>query len=208
MGGSRARVAILATEGVERIELEQPRDALRKAGYDAVLVSDRRDEVPTFDHLDRATTEQVDRDLSSTIPEEFDALMLPGGVANPDRLRRDARAVAFVRHFFDADKPVAAICHAPWLILEAGAARGRSLTSWPSLRTDLLNAGASWDDREVVRDGNLVTSRGPDDLPAFCRAMLELFDLQPSAQRSSLDDALEDSYPASDPVSSGPSTPG
>jgi protease I len=207
MEGSRARVAILATEGVERVELEQPRDALRDAGFEAVLVSDRCDKVRTFDHLDRATTEPVDRDLASTSAEEYDALMLPGGVANPDRLRRDARAVAFVRHFFDADKPVAAICHAPWLIIESGAARGRSVTSWPSLRTDLVNAGASWDDREVVRDGNLVTSRGPDDLPAFCAAMLELFRLQPSAQpQGGLDEALEDSHPASDPVSAGPST--
>jgi protease I len=131
--------------------------------------------VQAFNHLDKGDTFEVDQTVEDADPEAFGALVLPGGVANPDALRMDEDAVEFVRAFFDADKPVAAICHAPWLLAEAGVARGRRLTSWPSLRTDLRNAGAEWVDEEVVVDGNLVTSRKPDDLPAFTAELTELF---------------------------------
>jgi protease I len=173
---SGLRVAFLvAGEGVEQVELTEPWDAVLDAGGQPVLVSPGGGKVQAFNHLDKGDTFEVDQTVEDADPEAFGALVLPGGVANPDALRMDEDAVEFVRAFFDADKPVAAICHAPWLLAEAGVARGRRLTSWPSLRTDLRNAGAEWVDEEVVVDGNLVTSRKPDDLPAYTAELTELF---------------------------------
>ncbi len=173
---SRQRVAFLvAPEGIERVELEEPWQALADAGHEPVLISTTSGEAQTFDHLDRAGSQQIDRTVADTTPEEYAALVLPGGVANPDALRTDADAVSFVRAFMESAKPVAAICHAPWTLAEAGALQGRKLTSWPSLQTDLRNAGASWVDEQVVTDHGLVTSRKPDDIPAFCRKMIEEF---------------------------------
>lgn len=195
-------VAMLATDGVERVELVEPRAALVAAGIDVALVSDHA-AVETFDHLDRAESEIADAQLGDVSADAFDALVLPGGVANPDALRRDPAAVAFVKAFFTADKPVAAICHAPWLLIEADAVRGRSVTSWPSLKTDLTNAGASWSDAPVVRDGNLITSRNPGDLPDFSAALIAL--LTQASRQSAQDEALDESFPASDPPAySGP----
>jgi protease I len=170
------RVAFLvASEGVEQVELTDPWDAVEQAGGEPVLVSLDYGTVQAFDHLDKADTFEVDQSVADADVETFAALVLPGGVANPDALRMDEDAVEFVKAFFDADKPVAAICHALWMLVEAGVARGRRVTSWPSLQTDLRNAGADWVDEEVVVDGNLVTSRKPDDLPAFSAELLELF---------------------------------
>ena len=170
------RIAFLmAGEGVEQVELTEPWDAVRAAGGEPVLVSPEAGKIQAFDHLDKADTFDVDQTLAETDPELFAGLVLPGGVANPDALRMDEDAVEFVKAFFDADKPVAAICHAPWVLAEAGVVRGRRLTSWPSLQTDLRNAGADWVDEEVVVEGNLVTSRKPDDLPAFVAALTDLF---------------------------------
>ena len=170
-----ARVAILFCDGVERSELTEPLDALRQAGARVDLVSTERGEVQMFEHLDKAETIMADRAVGEVDASEYDGLMLPGGVANPDRLRMEPAAVEFVRAFFDQHKPVAAICHAPWTLVEADVVRGRTVTSWPSLRTDLRHAGASWVDEEVRVDGELVTSRKPDDLPAFCAQMVDTF---------------------------------
>ena len=168
------RVAFLvAKEGIERVELTDPWKAVTDSGARAVLLSPEAGEVQTFDHLDKAETRPVDQTVSSASVDDFDALVLPGGVANPDALRTDADAVAFVRDFVASGKPVAAICHAPWTLLEADVVSGRTVTSWPSLQTDLRNAGAEWVDEQVVQDGNLITSRNPDDLPAFTSALLE-----------------------------------
>lgn len=168
------RVAFLtASEGVERVELTHPWEAVEDAGADPVLISTRPGEVRTFDHLDPAGERKVDRTVADSSVEDFDALVLPGGVANPDALRTDEDAVAFVRDFVASGKPVAAICHAGWMLAEAGVADGRRVTSWPSLRTDLTNAGATWVDEPLVTDGNLITSRKPDDLPGFTNALLE-----------------------------------
>jgi protease I len=169
------RVAVLATDGVEQVELERPWQALEEAGAQPDLVSLEGGSITAFDHIDKADTKKVDAVVSSADPDEYAALVLPGGVINGDFVRADADAVAFVRAFFDAGKPVAAICHAPWVLAEADVLRGRRMTSWPSLQTDLRNAGATWVDEEVVVDGNLVTSRKPDDLDAFTAAMVELF---------------------------------
>ena len=169
------RIAILFTDGVERVELTKPLEALRSAGADVDLVSLEEGDVQTFDHLDQSETVRADRAVDSARPGDYDALVLPGGVANPDTLRTDTDAVSFVRGFFDEGKPVAAICHGPWTLIEADVVHGRTLTSWPSLQTDLRNAGASWVDEEVHVDGSLVTSRNPDDLPAFCSAMVDVF---------------------------------
>jgi protease I len=169
-------IAILvAPEGIEQVELTEPRKALDEAGATTELLSTQSGEVQAFNHLDKADTFPVDRVVADASPGDYDALMLPGGVANPDFLRTDADAVAFVRGFFDAEKPVAAICHAPWTLIEAGAAKGRTLTSWPSLQTDVRNAGGTWVDEEVVVDQRLVTSRKPDDIPAFNARMIEEF---------------------------------
>ena len=166
------RIAVLcAPEGTEQIELSSPRQAIEHAGGTTHLVSTQNGEIQAFEHLDRANTFPVDAVVSQVSPDDYDALVLPGGVANPDLLRMDADAVAFVRGFFDAGKPVAAICHAPWSLIEAGVVDGRRMTSFPSLQTDLRNAGATWVDEEVVvcdqGDNTLVTSRKPDDLDAF-----------------------------------------
>jgi protease I len=167
------RVAILATDGYEQVELERPREALREAGALVQVVSPKPDRIRAWDTDHWSHEIDVDLPLTRARPEDFDALMLPGGVMNPDKLRMIPEAVDFVRSFFDQGKPVAAICHASWLLIEARVVRGRTLTSWPSLRTDVENAGADWVDREVVVDGGLVTSRKPDDIPAFSRAIVD-----------------------------------
>ncbi|MFL6154618.1 MAG: type 1 glutamine amidotransferase domain-containing protein [Marmoricola sp.] len=168
------RVAFLtAAEGIERVELTHPWDAVLSAGATADLLSTEAGEVQTYDHLDKAEKRTVDRRVSEADVSEYDGLVLPGGVANPDALRTDEDAVEFIRAFVASGKPVAAICHAGWLLAEADVARGRRVTSWPSLETDLRNAGAEWLDEPLVTDGNLITSRKPDDLPGFTNAFLE-----------------------------------
>lgn len=173
-GKAHKTVAFLvATEGIERVELTEPWDAVRDAGHTAVLVSTEGGEVQTFDHLDKAETRPVDEVVADVDVASYDALVLPGGVANPDALRTNGDAVSFVRDFVASGKPVAAICHASWTLVEADAVKGRRLTSWPSLQTDIRNAGGEWVDDKLVVDGNLITSRNPDDLPAFISALLE-----------------------------------
>lgn len=168
------RIAILATDGVERVELESPRDALHDAGAETELLSLQEGEIQARNNdLDSAGTFTVGRVVEGASADDYDALLLPGGTVNPDKLRLDGAAVAFVRAFVESGKPVAAICHGPWTLVEAGVVNGRTLTSYPSLRTDLRNAGATVVDEEVVVDGNLISSRSPDDLPAFCRVIVE-----------------------------------
>ena len=168
------KIAFLtAAEGIEKVELTDPWAAVSDAGYQPVLISPEDGKVQLFEHLDKADTQAVDVTVAEASVDDYDALVLPGGVANPDALRMDAEAVAFVREFVESGKPVAAICHAPWTLVEAGVLRGRRLTSWPSLQTDVRNAGGDWVDEPVVVDGNLITSRKPDDLPAFNGALLE-----------------------------------
>jgi protease I len=170
------RVAILATDGVERVELEQPRSALHDAGAQTDLLSLHGGEIQARNNdLDPAGTFGVDGLVADAAVDDYEALLLPGGTVNPDRLRMDRAAVGFVRDFVGSGKPVATICHGPWTLLEAGVVRGRTITSFPSLRTDLRNAGANVVDQEVARDGTIVTSRSPKDLPAFCSAIVELF---------------------------------
>ncbi|GGK98704.1 type 1 glutamine amidotransferase domain-containing protein [Mangrovihabitans endophyticus] len=167
------RVAFLATDGVEEVEYTEPRKAVEAAGGTAELVSIKTGEIQAVNHMDKSRTYPVDKQVKDANADQYDALVLPGGVANPDFLRTDPDAVRFVRDFVNAGKPVAAICHGPWTLVEAGVVDGRTLTSWPSLRTDLANAGATWVDERVHVDRGLVTSRKPDDLPAFCAAMLD-----------------------------------
>jgi protease I len=169
------KVAFLAAEGFEQAELIEPRKALDAAGAQTRVVSPAKGEVQGWKHFDKGEKVRVDVPLEQANADDFDALMLPGGVANPDQLRTMPKAVEFVRAFFAAGKPVAAICHAPWTLIEAGVVQGRTVTSWPSLKTDLMNAGARWVDEEVVTDNGLVTSRKPDDIPAFNRKMIEEF---------------------------------
>lgn len=169
------KVAILVTDGFEQSELMEPRKALDEAGAKTQVVSPAGKKVKGWNHKEWGNDVPVDVPLESANAEQFDALLLPGGVMNPDQLRMNPQAVAFVKHFADAGKPVAAICHGPWTLIEAGAVRGRTLTSWPSLKTDLKNAGANWVDKEVVNDRGLVSSRKPDDIPAFNREMIRLF---------------------------------
>lgn len=169
------RVAVLATDGFEQLELTEPVRALRAANAQVTVIAPRPGEIQGMTHHDKAEKIGVDRTLAEATPDDFDALVLPGGVANPDELRTIREAVAFVQAFAAAGKPIAAICHAPWTLIEADAVRGRRMTSWPSLRTDLRNAGALWEDAAVVVDGALVTSRKPDDLRDFCREMLHVF---------------------------------
>jgi len=172
---SGKRVAILATDGVEQAELTEPRQALKDAGARPMVVSPKDGAIKAWQHDHWGDEIPVDVRLADARADDFDALMLPGGVMNPDHLRMDASAVQFVKDFFAAGKPVAAICHGPWLLVEAGVVKGRTLTSWPSLQTDIRNAGGDWVDREVVTDEGLVTSRKPDDIPAFNRKMIEEF---------------------------------
>lgn len=170
------RVAILAADMFEQVEMTEPRKALQQAGAQTVLVSPSEGQVQGAKHYDKADRFPVDMPLERANANDFDALMLPGGVANPDQLRMNKKAVQFVRAFFDAGKPVAAICHAPWTLVEADVLRGRRITSWPSLQTDIRNAGGEWVDEPSVTDQNLTTSRKPDDIPKFNEAMLHLFE--------------------------------
>jgi protease I len=166
---------LVAGEGTEQIELTEPWKAVEQAGGTPELLSLESGEIQAFNHLDKADTFKVDRVVSEASATDYDALVLPGGVANPDFLRADEDAVRFVREFFEQAKPVAAICHGPWTLVEAGVLRGRTITSWPSLQTDIRNAGGNWVDEEVVTDHGLVSSRKPDDLPAFCAKIVEEF---------------------------------
>jgi protease I len=169
------KVAFLATDGVEEVELVEPRKAVEQAGAETVIVSLNSGEIQAFNHLDPGDKIKVDVTVGGADAAQFDALVLPGGVANPDMLRGDQDAVRFVKAFFDQDKPVGVICHGPWTLVEADVVRGRTLTSWPTLQTDLRNAGAEWVDEEVHVDGRLVSSRKPDDLPSFNQKVIEVF---------------------------------
>jgi deglycase len=169
------RVAILAADMFERVELEKPRKALLDAGAEVDIVSIHPGEIQGFDHFEPAAKVKVDRTVEEVSADDYDALMVPGGVGNPDQLRGDENAVQLVRDFFEQGKPAAVICHGPWVLVEAGVVRGRRLTSWPTLQTDIRNAGGDWVDSEVVVDQGLVTSRKPDDIPAFNEKMLEEF---------------------------------
>jgi protease I len=168
------RVAFIATDGVEQIELTEPWKAVEEAGGRPVLIAPKPGQIQGFDHQDRGRTFPVDATFDSVNPTDFDGLVIPGGVRGPDRLRMDQSAVKFVQGFFDQDLPVAAICHGPWMLVEADAVRGRTVTSWPSLQTDIRNAGGTWVDRPLAVDGKVITSRKPDDLEAFCPAVVEL----------------------------------
>jgi protease I len=169
------RIAFLATDGVEQVELTDPWEAVEQAGAEPVLVSPKEGKIQGFEHLDKGKTFEVDKAVADTSADDYDGLVLPGGVANPDQLRMDEKAVAFVRSFVESGKPVGVICHGPWTLVEADVVRGRTLTSFPSVKTDLENAGATWVDKEVVVDNGLVSSRDPDDLPAFCKKIVEEF---------------------------------
>jgi protease I len=195
-GVSGRKIAFLATDGVEQRELAEPWDALSRAGAVLHLVSVRTGEIQAVSGDEPASRFTVDRLITEVRAGDYDGLVLPGGVANPDRLRMNRDVVAFVRAFMDADKPVAAICHGPWLLVEADAVRGRSLTSWPSLQTDIRNAGGLWVDRAVETDQHLVTSRKPDDLPTFNAKVLQLFTAAIDERRQ--DFVVEQSFPASD----------
>jgi protease I len=184
------RVAIVAADMVERVELIEPRKALQDAGAETDLISLKPGEIKTFNHFAPAESEKVDRAVEEVDASEYDALMIPGGVGNPDQLRGDENMVAFVRDFFEQGKPVAAICHAPWVLIDAGVVRGRTMTSWPTVGTDLRNAGANWVDKEVVVDGGLVTSRKPDDIPAFNKKMIEEFVEGKHAKQAQSEQAL------------------
>jgi protease I len=192
------KVAFLATDGVEEVELTAPWNVLKQAGADVVLVSDKPGVIQAMNHDVKGGTFHVDVEVSKVTARDFDALVLPGGVSNPDKLRTNTEAVNFVREFMELDKPVAAICHGPWLLVEADAVRGRTITSWPSLKTDVENAGGAWVDRPVEVDQKLLTSRKPDDLPAFCLKLVEL--LADAIDERRLDKMVEQSFPASDPL--------
>jgi deglycase len=167
------RIAFLATDMVEQVELTEPWKAVEEAGGTPELVSLEEGEIQGFNHYDKADTFEVDRTVEEASADEYDGLVLPGGVGNPDTLRTDENAVGFVRDFVESGKPVAVICHGPWTLVEADVVRDRTLTSWPSVKTDIENAGGNWVDKEVVQDGNLTSSRKPDDLPAFCKTLVE-----------------------------------
>ncbi|MGV9010165.1 type 1 glutamine amidotransferase domain-containing protein [Brevundimonas sp.] len=168
-------IAILATDGFEQVELTKPVEALSAAGAKIVIVSLESGDIQGFDHHDKGDKTSVDITVAEANASAFDGLLLPGGVISPDALRMDEGAVAFVKAFGDAGKPIAAICHGPWTLIDAGLVEGRRITSWPSLKADLANAGAQWVDEEVVVDSGLVTSRSPDDIPAFCKAAIKAF---------------------------------
>jgi protease I len=169
------KIAILVADGFEQVEMTEPRKALQEAGAQTTLISPAQGQVKAFQHDNPGDTFPVDLALDQADPSDFDGLLLPGGVANPDKLRVIPKAVQFAKAFFDAGKPVAAICHGPWLLVEADEVRGKTVTSWPSLQTDIRNAGGSWVDQEVVTHGGLTTSRKPDDIPAFNKKMVEEF---------------------------------
>jgi protease I len=192
------RVAFLATDGVEEVELTAPWNALKQAGADVLLVSEKSGEIQGMNHDVKANKFHVDVEVAAVSARDYDALVLPGGVANPDKLRTNDLAVKFVREFMELDKPVAAICHGPWLLVEADAVRGRTITSWPSLETDVRNAGGAWVDKQVQVDQKLLTSRKPDDLPAFCAKLVEL--LSSAIDERRLDKMVEQTFPASDPL--------
>ena len=192
------RVAILATDGVEQVELEEPRKALDEAGALTHLIALEEGSIQAMNHDEKGARIPVDRTIADARPSEYDALLLPGGVANPDHLRMDQRAVQFVREFMLSEKPVAAICHAPWMLVEANAVAGRTLTSWPSLQTDIRNAGGEWVDEKVRVDDRLITSRKPADLPEFCQAIVKEFASAIDVTER-LDLVGEQSFPASDP---------
>ncbi len=174
-------IAILATDGFEQSELMKPRKALEEAGAKTQVVSPARNKIKGWEKKDWGEEVPVDVTLDSADPAQYDALLLPGGVMNPDQLRMNPDAVRFVKHFLEHAKPVAAICHGPWMLVEAGAAKGRTITSWPSLKTDIRNAGGTWVDEEVVLSNGVVTSRKPDDIPAFNKQMIDLFAKSASA---------------------------
>lgn len=176
------KVAVLATDGFEQVELEKPVEALKAAGAEVEVVSPKAGDIQGFQHHDKGDKVHVDRELAHANAEDYDAIVLPGGVINPDALRLEPRAIDFIRSFAQAAKPIAAICHGPWTLINAEAVEGRRMTSWPSLEADLRNAGAEWVDEEVVVDQGLVTSRKPDDLPAFCAKMVEEFAEGPHAR--------------------------
>jgi protease I len=169
------RIAIIAADMVEQVELVEPRKALDESGAQTELISIKPGQIRGFNHFDPADTFKVDRTAEEVDASDYDGLMIPGGVGNPDQLRGDENIVSFVRDFFEQGKPVAAICHAPWVLVEAGVVKGRKVTSWPTLQTDIRNAGGNWVDQEVVVDSGLVTSRKPDDIPAFNKKMVEEF---------------------------------
>jgi deglycase len=195
---SGRRVAFLATNGVEESEFTQPWQAVAAAGARVELVSLQPGEIQSVSKGEKGAKFKVDRVIDDASAREYDALVLPGGVKNPDTLRMNPKAVQFVRDFMDADKPVGAICHGPWMLVEAGCVRGRTLTSYPSLRTDIQNAGGDWIDRTVVSDQKLVTSRNPGDLPAFSSALVD--NIAHAIEERSLDRTIEQSFPASDPA--------
>ena len=172
---SGKKVAILAADGFEQVELTRPRAALDDAGAETTVVSLKSGSIQGMNHADKGETVAVDQTLGEAKPDDFDALRIPGGLMNPDSLRSSEEALEFVRHFFREGKPVAAICHAPWVLIDAGIIRGRTVTSWPAIKSDIQNAGAHWVDQEVVVDNGLVTSRKPDDIPAFNKKMIEEF---------------------------------
>ena len=216
-------VAFLATDGVEQVELVQPWEALERAGATVELVSPKKGRIQGFNHLTPGDSFDVDRTVSAADPADYDALVMPGGVANRDQLRTSEEVQHFVRAFFSAGKPVAAICHAPWTLIDAGVVAGRTLTSWPSLATDLRNAGARWVDEETWYDGQLLTSRKPADLPAFCAKAIEIFGrlleteeagsaaalrggrVRVGRIRDIVDETSQESFPASD-APAGPSS--
>ena len=167
------KIAILATDGFEQVELTEPKKALEQAGAKTEVISPKSGEIKGWKFTDWGDKVKVDKTLDQAKSEDYDALVLPGGVINPDHLRMEPKAVQFVKEFAQSGKPVAAICHGPWTLIEAGIVRGKTITSWPSLKTDLKNAGANWVDEQVVEDGNLITSRKPDDIPAFSRKVIE-----------------------------------
>jgi protease I len=178
MAGSQLkgkRIAIIAADMVEQVELVEPRKALEKAGAETELISMKPGSIQSFNHYDKAERHTVDKTIDSVKADDYDALMIPGGVGNPDTMRGDERMVSFTRAFFDQGKPVAVICHGPWMLVEADVVREREVTSWPTLKTDIMNAGGSWVDEQVVVDNGLVTSRKPDDIPAFNEKMIEEF---------------------------------